>query len=544
MEITNFRSFGPGTTTVELPEDENLAVIVGANNAGKSNLLEALRLVLGGRRNWRPEPSDFFRLDVTEEMTVVLHLREPLPRGDAFNKQHEIAAFKLRAWQATRAPYKGQLRTQQRCLESDGREFNPPVKVGGSKLGKDVAQPQPVPPFRQVVSQLGPIHYLDPQMYRAFDPTGWGALARLLDVYREDFRSSANTYTVREGEDPIPRIEAFERLTAKMEEILATSKLTTIQESLTRNLGTFLGPGAEGAVIRVGLPSAEHLLANSLRLDAQDEQESPIVPVDRIGAGYRSVLRLAILRTYAEVAEDARRAVFLIEEPEAYLNPHLRRHFRAVVGELAEKGNDVILTTHDPALAPLTEYRCVVRLAKRDGATKSFRSKESLEFSYEAVAQKLRRGGNAEALFASKVILCEGQDDVAVVRMLLEGKVDLDARSISVLDCGGRDNLPDYIKLLDALLIDLFVVTDGDRTKAKKESSVAEQVQAVSDAAGDRLFLFEEDLETGLGTTKASRNNLAHVVSVTETLDLHSLPDDHEAKTLQMSALSFVSGGR
>jgi hypothetical protein len=39
---------------------------------------------------------------------------------------------------------------------------------------------------------------------------------------------------------------------------------------------------------------------------------------------------------------------------------------------------------------------------------------------------------------------------------------------------------------------------------------------AIREVSGDRLFVFEEDLETGLGTTKANRNNLAHVVSVAE----------------------------
>jgi Co/Zn/Cd efflux system component len=56
---------------------------------------------------------------------------------------------------------------------------------------------------------------------------------------------------------------------------------------------------------------------------------------------------------------------------------------------------------------------------------------------------------------------------------------------------------------------------------------------AIREVSGDRLFVFEEDLETGLGTTKANRNNLAHVVSVAEGLELESLPENHECRKLR-----------
>lgn len=252
------------------------------------------------------------------------------------------------------------------------------------------------------------------------------------------------------------------------------------------------------------------------------------------------MLRLAILRTYAELASDERKAVFLVEEPEAYLNPHLRRHLRAVLGELATAGHDVFLTTHDPAFSPLTEYRTIARLTKRDGSTQAFRCTEPLDFSYEAVAQKLRRGGNAEALFATKVILCEGQDDVAAVRVLFEkSEIDLDAASISVIDCGGRENLPDYIKLLDALDIELFVVSDGDALKAGEKPEVAKQAEAVREAAGERVFLFEEDIEHALGTTK-QRPNLPHIVEVLERVNPDELAAEHEIRQLSDALVKFV----
>jgi ABC-type hemin transport system ATPase subunit len=549
VELTNFRSFGPGKKVIELPDGENLLAVVGANNAGKSNLIEALRLVLGGRRRYEPQPADFHRLNVADEMRIELHLREPLRRENVFGED-AITAFYFRVWQSPRAPDKGQLKVDHYCLDEQGKIYNPPVRVpkkggtGGSDDGNGVERLRRLPvQARRVIAQVGPVHYLDPTMYRAFDPTGFGLLARLLDLYREDFRSTDNVYgyETESGPHEMRSVEAFERATDRLRDILSTEKLAEIEAALTRNLASLLGPEAHGAVVNVALPTAEDLLKDALRLQVQDEAGSPVVPVGRLGSGYQSLLRLAILRSYAELAAEERKAVFLMEEPEAYLNPHLRRHLRSVLGELAAAGHDVFLTTHDPAFAPLTEYATVLRLAKQAGSTEWFRCKDAIEFSYERMAQKLRRGGNAECLFAIKVVLCEGQDDVAAVRLLLEkAAVDLDARSVSVLDCGGRENLPDYITLLDSLGIDLFVVSDGDSTTVKDKPEIGKHVEKVKAAAGERLFLFEEDIEHELSLEKLGRANVFQIVEAVEALDPDKLDSDAPMRSLRDALVAFV----
>jgi predicted ATP-dependent endonuclease of OLD family len=273
----------------------------------------------------------------------------------------------------------------------------------------------------------------------------------------------------------------------------------------------------------------------------QDDVSSPTLSVDRLGSGYRSLLRLAILRTYAEIAEDVRSAVFLVEEPEAYLNPHLRRYFSTTLRLLAERGNDVVVTTHDAAFVSLPEYKTVLRVAKTHGLSRAFRCVEPLDFSYERLAQKLRRGGNAEVLFAAKAILCEGQDDVAAMRAILEEiGTDADSLNISVVDCGGRDTLPDYVKLLDALQIELLVITDGDATKIKENDDTKRKVEAVARAAGSRMFRFDEHIEHALGTEK-TRDNASHLVEVVEALGVRNLTEGHEIAKLAERLLTFCS---
>jgi hypothetical protein len=104
-----------------------------------------------------------------------------------------------------------------------------------------------------------------------------------------------------------------------------------------------------------------------------------------------------------------------------------------------------------------------------------------------------------------------------------------DALNISILDCGGRENLPDYVRLLDELHIDAFVITDGEASKIRDNDSTAKSVAVVEAVATGRMFRFAEDTETALGTEKRGRGeNPAHLVAVIETLDSDQLSAESE----------------
>jgi AAA15 family ATPase/GTPase len=123
IELTNYRSFGPGTTVVEFPAQENIVALVGANNAGKSNLLSAMRLALGSGRRDAGDPSDFHQLDITQELRITLILREPLKRENIYRKTDSIQGFYFRAHRGQRGGEKGQIKTENYCLDEAGETY-------------------------------------------------------------------------------------------------------------------------------------------------------------------------------------------------------------------------------------------------------------------------------------------------------------------------------------------------------------------------------------------------------------------------------------
>ena len=197
--------------------------------------------------------------------------------------------------------------------------------------------------------------------------------------------------------------------------------------------------------------------------------------------------------------------MLLIEEPEIYLHVHLQRHFSRLMRQIVEKGNQVVFTTHASTFVDLERPYEIVRLHKTpEGATTPRQVAPNLKFDFQKTKRKLRRMGNEEIVFANHAVLTEGQDDQGVSETLLRlAGVDIDARSISVVNCDGAENLPDYVRLCSALEIDFYVIHDEDDAakNSKRNKGIAEAVQ-LAKPKHSSLHAYKPDLETTLGEQK------------------------------------------
>jgi predicted ATP-dependent endonuclease of OLD family len=127
------------------------------------------------------------------------------------------------------------------------------------------------------------------------------------------------------------------------------------------------------------------------------------------------------------------------------------------------------------------------------------------------MAPKLVAKGNPGIPFAERVVLCEGQVDVAVISVVAERlSLRVAEANVLVVDCGGRDSIPAYIAFCAALGISLLTVMDGDASKALIDPSVRDKAQAVVDAVHDargvaKLVAFSEDVERAFGLQRKNR---------------------------------------
>ena len=122
------------------------------------------------------------------------------------------------------------------------------------------------------------------------------------------------------------------------------------------------------------------------------------------------------------------------------------------------------------------------------------------------VGRKLEAKGNLRLLFVEQAVLVEGQDDLDVVRILARRLgIDLEGPEATVVECGSRENLPDYIRLCQKLRIVHLAIMDADSTNARVNPSAQENAQAVRDVVREgcgRLFEFEQAIEQAFGLEK------------------------------------------
>lgn len=545
LALTNYRSFGEGCVEIHFPEDENLIAVIGANNAGKSSVLTAMQRVLTPGRD-RPTLDDFHNRNTSSEVRIEVTLREPLRVANIYKSVDEIGGFFWRAWRKVKGDESGYLDSEHYAFKKGEPRtpYVPPASVGKKQVAADVDPPRWIPaPAGRLLAKLGPVHHLDLRLEDAFKTVGRGILARVFDLYRDDFAGDHNTYVIAEQEGPVLARDAYDRFMVRLAEILRTELLKTLESSLTGHLQDYLGREGQEARVALGLPAADELLRRLLDLRVCDRHGDLAMPVDRMGSGYQSLLRLALLETHVELGLGGANGLYLIEEPEAYLHPHLRRHVRRCLQQLADAGNDILLVTHDPDVIDLARPRSLLRLSKSSTATSSvYRVSQDIDLNYEGVARKVGAKGNGDLPFSNAAILCEGQDDVAVLRILAARcGIGLDALSVTVADCGGADNIPDYATLCSQLGIPYLVVTDGDESKAAHNERVTKRVEQLRTQVEDdpigSYFAFGENLETGLAMTV---KGFHHAVRAAENLVLDGVDVLPEVTGLLMSLEGFM----
>jgi hypothetical protein len=242
-----------------------------------------------------------------------------------------------------------------------------------------------------------------------------------------------------------------------------------------------------------------HLLVSADTVNVEERGPIAQVPIEFAGAGAWEALVLAsVLGAQAT-------STVVLDEPAVALHPTLQRQVKS---HLLASAAQFIVITHSPYILPLESDQTDVQVVRFELderlATRAWRVDPSL---LAKVSKKLVAKGNEGLPFAWKVVLCEGESDVDAVHALARRiQLDLNLLNIAVVDCGSRDNLPDYVALSDALGIPFLALMDGDALKASANVAVNRKVKAVREAVQRSqrgcLVEFPENIETTLLVNK------------------------------------------
>lgn len=332
LMLNNFRSFAES----EIPLCKDLTLLVGENNGGKSNAIDAIRLLtapLGGRRELYCETTDirFGSAERKFELSATFAELSPAQQGRMISAATDAAingcVFGLKYDETTR-------RFPIRPALWAGHQRGSP-EPGCHEMVRHVY----LPPLRDAKRALA-----------SGNPT---RIYALLNHFLE-------------GGDP-------EALAKALRRGVESEILGKVGGAVETGLSA-LTAGVRRQAASLGFANDEKLIdiARDLRFKLADHGIEP-EDLRYSGHGYANLLYMATIAVELEKVNDADLTLFLVEEPEAHLHPQLQAAVLSFLDEQAEKSRkprpghqgpagelQVIVATHSPNLSSWVESKKLV----------------------------------------------------------------------------------------------------------------------------------------------------------------------------------------
>ena len=439
IRLRNYRTFDDCEITLR-----KKTVIVGANNVGKTSLLEAIENLLGvGRRSYSFSEDDL-RRSAPLGSKIIIELSIRPDDGDHFNAdQHAIFSThidihdgdreRLLLWfEAGLDTGEGVFRSRARFMKSDAEDDGP--------LGLDHREALAVVVFsaqRDTRRELS-------------DRSGlWSRItgtARMSPAQIEELQHKGE-----EAGDAIIR--------DLLGSALRTEELSNVVNELVSRVlyggtdGTALSFSATPIDVRQLLRQIEIRLRTPGDVDAR--------PLVEHSTGTQAILLLGLFVAYIEALRLPVMAIG-VEEPEVHLFPHAARSLAKQLGQMR---GQTLLTTHSTSVSDLADPRDLVVLRRRGDRSVACAVPEGRLSDDEAkdIGRRMRSAGSA-FVYARAVLLMEGESEELALPILAEHiGFDFDSLAISMVTVDGN-SFTAFAKLLhtDALAIPYLIVCDND----------------------------------------------------------------------------------
>ncbi|MCS7054105.1 MAG: AAA family ATPase [Ignavibacterium sp.] len=499
-------------------EPQSLCALVGENNSGKSNILNAIDLILG--ESWPSikniSDDDIYKKNINQDIEIKIWFDQPLKEDeDATGKRYTINGFLLRYShykRTTGRKQKGEPKIDFICIDEDGNEINIIKRLQKGK--RAYSEPLLV---NSEIRDMVPVVYIGVNRNLEYHLSGsrWTLLGKLLIDIEQEFKSDATKST------------DFKNKIQEINQLLKIPSFNNLETLIKQNV--IKQTGMAEVDIRFSEPSVYDHYKN-LKLILKETPDYDEINALEMGSGIQSAIVIAIINAYREIKRSG--AILIIEEPEVFLHPQTRRYFYSLLKSLSESGNQIFYSTHSTEFVRLEDYKniCIVRKNPADG-TKVIQAHNLNLASNEQEELKLLTefdSGKNEMFFARKVLLVEGSTEKYSLPYVFKLMgIDINEKGISIIDSGSKENLLFFIKILKAFKIPFVALHDEDKNANNYNNYHQNLNNKIAEISGDNdiIFRIDPDYEGAFNIKNQKRKVLAAQKKLYSIKDLNEIPD-------------------
>jgi len=544
ISIKNYRSLH-NPDTINLNE---LSVILGENNAGKSNLLNSIKLVL---TNGNITPFDFFNTSeavifefslselnseekgifadylvddkltlkisfnlTDEECEKAVEIKSKVPKEEFLRAVIEERSDRTLATQVKNDSRLNEyIIDPTKFLKADAVEVvkkyirnNPQIESEEKYIIFNEAKKlySFIPRFLFIPA----VKEVDKELSGGKDSLFSEILGSIFEILCSDDDCKPELKKDREKRDSIKKLcEQINNQFNNPQNRLGFIK--KLEEDISKSLSEHICK--TGVHLDFSTPSFQEILSlPHISLDDGTQTD-----VNKKGQGLQRSLLLTLLRIFIDYRREnnSGKQFFVgIEEPEIYLHPHSQRKMFDILSELS-KTNQVFITTHSAVLInKMSNPENIIKLNKTGKETTSKQIKK--EWLNDDDLFKIKQNltvGNSEMFFSKKSVFVEGDTEkFALPLFARELGLDFDEKGISIVSTGGGDNFEPFLKLAikDGFDIPYILICDEDKIdkmivlldkyKVLKKETFKDisQQDKIKELKKYDCYIFETDFET------------------------------------------------
>lgn len=451
ITIRNFKSIR--NETFELSA---FTPLVGYNNAGKSNMLEAIKWLL---RKTALSDTSFNDTAIPVEMEGVISgiteaILDQLPENQRTSIQPFLISDSLSIKRVQPQPNVGV--AQIRLLVKDPANIGTANEWRANPTGLDQAIqalfPEPI--------HIGAMENAEEDVSKSKNTTTIGKLlAEIIGPIQTSY--STQVQTALDGIKDLLDADGTSR----------AAELNAFDAAVNGKVESFF-PGVN---IKVHVPTPELKEVFSKGTIKVFENLNPAGrDVSALGHGAQRSIQMALVRHLADIKRDsgeqASNTILLIDEPELYLHPQAIEVLREALKTLSTQGYQVIFSTHSPFMITSKDVGNTLLIRKND--TNGTHKRNSLRAAIPTVTTTapsqleliFSLSHSSNILFSERVILAEGTTENRLLPSIIQKVTSrtIGLHKTALVSMGGSGNTRKAMLVLNTMDIPTKAIVDLD----------------------------------------------------------------------------------